>query len=166
VSDVDELYRLFSRRLLRIVRSGVRAPDSLIEDACQFAWSRLVDNRARVHRDTALSWLITTAMREARKLVQRSGRDLSLEAVIDQGAELPGSRTDRSPQALAEARERLRSVTLLPARQQRLLWLYGVGLSYEEIARSQGCTSRTVERQLHSARATLRARDDRAPAHL
>jgi RNA polymerase sigma factor (sigma-70 family) len=58
-----------------------------------------------------------------------------------------------------EDRERLRSLAALPPRQQRVLWLYGAGLSYQEIARRQGCTSRTVERQLQNARAALRERD-------
>jgi RNA polymerase sigma factor (sigma-70 family) len=144
---------------LRIVRTGVVAPDPVIEDACQFAWSRLLHHRERVHRETALAWLVTTAQHEAAKLLRRAGRDVSLEMALERGLDVRPWPGDRSPHLVAEEHERLRSLASLPARQQRLLWLYGVGLSYEEIARSQGCTSRTVERQLNRARTTLQLRD-------
>ncbi len=157
--DVGELYRRFSGNLLRIVRCGVIAPEPVIEDACQYAWSRLLLDPHRVHGETARSWLATTALHEAWRLVGRAGREQSLESVIEDGADFPSPRPERDPLALAEARERLRTLTRLPQRQQRLLWLRGVGLSYDEIARRQGCTSRTVERQLRTARASLRERD-------
>jgi RNA polymerase sigma factor (sigma-70 family) len=159
VGELGELYRRVSPNLLRIVRAGVRAPDPVIEDACQLAWSRLVHHRERVQKEKAFSWLVTTALHEASKLVHQAERETSLEAVISEDAEFACSPRELAPLAVAEARERLRSLTRLPQRQQRLLWLRGVGLSYEEIAHSQGCTSRTVERQLRSARASLRARD-------
>src|SRR5204863_198167 len=62
---VDVLYRQLAPRLERIVRLDVRAPDVVIEDACQVAWSRLVHHCRRVRRETALPWLATTAVREA-----------------------------------------------------------------------------------------------------
>jgi RNA polymerase sigma factor (sigma-70 family) len=137
----------------------VHAPDDVIEDACQFAWSRLVRHRTRVQRETVLSWLTATAVHEALKLVRRAGRELSLEAMIEQAGELSPPSLNRAPHSMAEDRERLGSLTSLPQGQQRLLWLFGLGLSYEEIARRQGCTGRVVERQLHQARASLRLRE-------
>jgi RNA polymerase sigma factor (sigma-70 family) len=154
--DVDELYRLLSRQLLRIVRCLVRAPDPVIEDACQFAWIRLLHHRHRIERETAQSWLVTTAVHEALKLVRHTVREVSLDRAVEQGIEL---RPASSPQGLAENRERLGSLAQLSQRQQRFLWLYGVGLTYEEIARMQGCTARTVERQLHRARSSLQVRE-------
>jgi RNA polymerase sigma factor (sigma-70 family) len=142
--------------LHRIVRGGVRAPDPIVEDACQFAWSRLLHHRDRVQREKAVSWLVATALHEALKLVERADRDLSLETELEQGAEFTARQVDRPPDALIEARERLGALASLPHRQRQVLWLYGVGLSYEEIARRQGCSSRAVERQLQNARAALR----------
>ena len=55
--DVGELYRALAKQLEQIVRVDVRAPDPVIEDACQFAWSRLVHHSDRVRRDAALTWL-------------------------------------------------------------------------------------------------------------
>ena len=153
--DVGELYRRLSRRLERIVRAEVRAPDWLVEEACQFAWARLVYNQARVRRETAFGWLVRTAMREAVRLSGRGRRELSLEAELDELGEIPAP--DPGPAAVLEQHERLRAVGSLSLRQQRLLWLHALGLSYEEIAVRDGCTSRTVERQLQRSRATLRA---------
>lgn len=155
--DVGELYRQRSRQLERIVGACVQAPDSLIEEACQFAWARLVHHRARVRRETALAWLVQTARREALKLAGRNGREQSLEAELDEWGELPTPDPRPGPADLYEQRERLGAVSLLPPRQQRIIWLYGVGLGYEEVAARDGCTSRTVERELKRARSALRA---------
>lgn len=155
--DVGELYRNLSRQLERIVGSCVQAPDSLIEEACQVAWARLVLHRARVRRETALAWLVQTARHEAVKLSGRSRRELSLEAELDEWGEMARPDPRPGPADVCEQHERLRAVGLLSLRQQRLLWLYALGLGYEEVAVHDGCTSRTVERELKRARAALRA---------
>jgi RNA polymerase sigma factor (sigma-70 family) len=160
LGDVGELYRLLSDRLEQIVRVGVHAPDVVIEDACQFAWSRLVVHRERVHRETALGWLVKTAVHEAFKLIRRRARDASLDAVVEQGPDLAASGTAPSAHELVAQRDRLVAVGSLPRRQQRLLWLHALGLSYREIALHERCTARTVERQLLRARQALRAAGD------
>jgi RNA polymerase sigma factor (sigma-70 family) len=152
VGDVGELYALLARRLEQIVRLDVRASDAVIEDACQFAWSRLLHHRHRVHRETVMSWLIHTAVHEAFKLLRRDRRELSLEAATEE-AVLP---SDATLSELIECRERLAELGRLPERQQRAVWLQGLGLNYAEIARHEGCTTRTVERQLLRARHTIR----------
>jgi RNA polymerase sigma factor (sigma-70 family) len=149
VGDVGELYGLLARRLEQIVRLDVRAPDAVIEDACQFAWSRLLHHRHRVHRETVMSWLVRTAVHEAFKLLRRDRRELSLEAAAE-AAMLA------SPVQLIEYRERLAELGRLPERQQRAVWLHALGLNYAEIAGHEGCTTRTVERQLLRARQAIR----------
>jgi RNA polymerase sigma factor (sigma-70 family) len=141
-----------ARRLEQIVRLDVRAPDVVIEDACQFAWSRLLLHGHRVHRETVMSWLARTAVREAFKLLRRYRRELSLEAE-NEAAVL---RATATPLELIECRERLAELARLPARQQRAVWLHAVGLNYAEIAVYEGCTTRTVERQLLRARHAIR----------
>lgn len=155
--DVGELYRKLSRQLERIVGACVQAPDSVIEEACQSAWARLVHHRARVRHETALAWLVQTARHEALKLSGRSRRELSLEAELDEWGEIPNPDPRPGPADVCEQRERLREVSLLSLRQQRLVWLFALGLGYEEVALRDGCTSRTVERELKRARAALRA---------
>jgi RNA polymerase sigma factor (sigma-70 family) len=147
---------LLAGRLERIVRLDVRAPDPVIEDACQFAWSRLVHHAHRVRRESALSWLAKTAVREALKLIRREDRELSLDA----GAVEESMLRSRSlgPHELAEHREQLALVATLPDRQRRMVWLRAAGLSYNDISAHEGCTARTVERQLLRANRTLRER--------
>jgi RNA polymerase sigma factor (sigma-70 family) len=156
IGDVGVLYRRLAPRLERIVRLDVRAPDAVIEDACQVAWTRLVDHGDRVHRETALPWLATTAVREAWRLVRRAGREPSLDALMDVPGERGMASANASPDERAEQLEQLASIRNLPIRQQRLLWLQGLGLNYAEMAVHEGCTIRTVERQLLRAKQQIR----------
>lgn len=159
LGDVDELYRSLAPRLLQIVRLDVRAGDDVIEDACQFAWGRLVHHADRVRADTVLAWLARVAVHEALRLLRRGRREISLEAESESidgralGQPLP------SPEVVYEHRERLRALGELPERQRRMVWLHALGLSYGEIAIYSGCTVRTVERQLLRGKRRLRAMD-------
>jgi RNA polymerase sigma factor (sigma-70 family) len=154
--ELSDLYRALSDRLVHIVRRDVRAPEPLIEDACQFAWTRFVAHHRRVRRDATLSWLATTAVREAFKLIGRDGRELSLDAAREQGFEPGGG---LQPDLVAEQHARLALIGALPERQRRLVWLHALGLTYGEIAAHAGCSERTVERQLLRAKRALREAD-------
>ncbi len=151
---VTELYAVHATRLRRIVGSGIRAQEAVIDDACQAAWSRLIPRAGTVRPEATLSWLVTTASREAVKLVRREEREVSLDALIECDAPLP-----EAPEldATVAVRERLGAVRRLPARQQQLVWLAGLGLSYKEMAAYTQLTRRTVERQLLRAKHALRA---------
>jgi RNA polymerase sigma factor (sigma-70 family) len=164
VGSLDEVAELFAEqasRVRRLVRAGVRAPEPLVEDACQLAWVRLFQRRAYVRRDTATAWLVRTAIREAIKQLHRDGRNLSLDALADEAGDRPASSTPALPSTpalldeLVEQRARLAAIRILPERQQRLVWLQGLGLTYTEMAGQTGTTRRTVERQLLRARRTL-----------
>ena len=155
VGDLDELYRLLAPRLRQIVRSDVRAPEPVIEDACQIAWSRLIRHAERVRPEAALSWLATTAVREAIKLARRDRRELSLDAEIERSGELPFPSRAPGPSEVLELRGRLAEIGALPERQQRLIWMHAAGLSYVEMAERTGDTRRTVERQLLRAKGRL-----------
>lgn len=156
VGDVGELYGSLAPRLEQIVRLDVRASDAVIEDACQFAWCRLLHHSHRVHRETVMAWLARTAVHEAFKLLRRDRRELSLDASLEDGAEPVVALATLTPQELLEHRERIREVSRLPARQQRVVWLHALGLSYAEMAAHEGCTRRTVDRQLLRARQAIR----------
>jgi RNA polymerase sigma factor (sigma-70 family) len=156
VEDVAELYAAHATRVRRLVRLGVTAPDAVIEDACQVAWMRLVDHRARIHRETATRWLVRVAVHEALKLLDRGARDVSLDELADESGESPL----RSPdliEELADRRSRLAAIGDLPTRQQRLVWLQICGFSYAEMVGETGDTYRTVERQLLRAKRSLSA---------
>jgi RNA polymerase sigma factor (sigma-70 family) len=169
--DVGELYGALARRLEQIVRLDVRAPDVVIEDACQVAWTRLLRHRHRVRSETVMAWLAKTASHEALRSLRRGRRELSLEAEVEWAGE-PAflDRADEpalglaavGPHDLVEQRERLAGVGCLPERQQRMLWLHAFGLSYAEIAVHEDCTLRTVERQLLRAKRGVRELDTAA----
>jgi DNA-directed RNA polymerase specialized sigma24 family protein len=59
------------------------------------------------------------------------------------------------PQRSAEFWERLGRVRRLSRRQQRIVWMQGMGFRYDEIAAETGETLRSVERQLSAARRQL-----------
>ncbi len=152
--DVAHLYRALGRQLERIVGKGVPAPD-VVDDACQFAWTQLVSRRDRVSHESALIWLTTTAIREAFRLIHRAERELSRDALLEALGEaaLPGIGIGGDD--WLETRGRLLALAALPARQQRLLWLRAMGFSYAEMAVHEGCSVRTVERQLVRAKGTV-----------
>jgi RNA polymerase sigma factor (sigma-70 family) len=155
IAAVGELYERRAEQVRRLVRYEVRAPEQVIEDACQVAWIRLVDHRERVNRDAAVAWLVTTARHEALKLIRRANRDLPLEALAEENRDLSDSAIGTSPEEIVQRRARLQLLRSLPERQRRLLWLQGLGLSYAELADHTGVTPRTVERQLIQARRKL-----------
>jgi RNA polymerase sigma factor (sigma-70 family) len=155
--DVAELYRSLADRLTTIVKLDTQASDLVVEDACQFAWDRLIGQASELRRDCALSWLATTAVREANRLARRDDRELPLPdghtaVTSDEGRHAAAPTCDE----VIERRERLTLIRRLPERQQRLLWLQALGLSYDEMALYTGCTRRTVERQLLRARQRIR----------
>ena len=151
--ELSDLYEAFAERLQQIVRFSVRAPDAVIDDACQLAWGQLVGHCTRVRRETARAWLATTASREAVRLMRCAGCEVPLEELETPGQAAKVPRPDR----LAELRARLDAIRSLPERQQRLVWLQGMGFTYAEMARFTGDTQRTVERQLLRAKRKLRA---------
>ncbi|MHB1834229.1 MAG: RNA polymerase sigma factor [Solirubrobacteraceae bacterium] len=155
--DVAALYAARAGWMTRWVRYQLGAPEPLVEDACQAAWSRLLDHHDQIAPEAALVWLVRTAEREALRLGRRAGRELPLDALSDHRRELRRIDGGPSPDELAEQHARLASVRTLPVRQRRLLWLRGLGFSYIEIAACTGLTIRTVERQLHRARRRLAA---------
>ena len=154
--DVGELYASLSEQLERIVGTDIRAPWPVIEDACQFAWWRLWRRREHVARDTALPWLVTTASHEALRLLRGQDGLLSLEQAIEESGDGAVPVHALTAADVFELRTRLETMASLSARQQRLLWLHGLGFSYAEIAACTGSTARTVERQLLRGKRTLR----------
>ena len=152
--QMADLYRELNGSLRRIVRFNVHAPEALLEDACQVAWSRLLRRAGAVDRDKTLAWLVTTATREALRLLRRADRELPLEA-LSQAAGVRG--IVAAPDHVVELRARLAEIDALPARQQRLVWLQGLGFSYAEMSGHTGTSLRAVERQLLRAKRTLRS---------
>jgi RNA polymerase sigma factor (sigma-70 family) len=154
--DVGELYASLSGRLERIVGTAVQAPRPVVEDACQFAWGRLWRKREHVRPEAALPWLTTTAIHEALRVLRGQDCLLSLEQTLEESGEGAVPEHALTAADVFELRTRLQVMASLSPRQQRLLWLHGLGFSYAEIAACTGSTTRTVERQLLRGKRTLR----------
>jgi RNA polymerase sigma factor (sigma-70 family) len=151
--DLAWLFTSHASHLRHTVRRVVEAPDEVVEDACQFAWSTLIGRGGPRCTDATLSWLVTTAVREAAKLIERESRELPLDEELETVIEAPGS----GPYELLEAQERIAALAALPERQRRLVWLHALGLTYAEMAIHEGCTRRAVERHLLRAKDSIRA---------
>lgn len=154
LDEVADLYAAHAVRVRRLVGLNVHASEAVLDDACQVAWLRLVRHPGRVRREAATRWLVRVAVREAWRSSRRGARELSLDELAEESAAAPPSAPELMDE-LAEQHARLDAIRRLPPRQQRLVWLHGLGFSYEEMAVEIGATRRTVERQLLRARSAL-----------
>jgi RNA polymerase sigma factor (sigma-70 family) len=149
--DLDVIYSRHADDLRRIVRSNLRVSDDVLDDACQFAWSTLLVARHKLAPGVELRWLVTTATREALRLMRvRRGEMPCAEPIV---SEASGDSTVES----VVLRGRLAEVKRLSHRQQQIIWLHGLGYEYREISAATGATPRTIERQLMKARRKLKA---------
>jgi RNA polymerase sigma factor (sigma-70 family) len=153
--NLADLYAELAPQLERIVNANVRAPGTVVEEACQTAWAWLVADRDSLAPGTELGWLATTATREALRLVRTQRRDLSLECEREVDGELLELAFEQGPERVVEARERLAEIRQLPPRQQRLVMLQAFGYRYAEISAVTGDSCRTIDRQLVRARRRL-----------
>jgi RNA polymerase sigma factor (sigma-70 family) len=152
---MDVLYSELQPQLVRILATNLQAPEWVIEDACQTAWSSLLLHREGVEQGSELGWLSTTATRAALRLLRRDRLATPLE-VVAEPVRLDDYRTAHpGPEDRFELRERLAEIRRLPVRQQRVVLLQGMGYDYVEIAAVTGDTRRTVARQLTRARQRL-----------
>jgi len=169
VGDEAQLYERLAPQVERIVRGEVHAPREVVEDACHDAWAKLINHSERIERETALSWLVTTAVRQAWKLNRRERRETSLQAASEDSGEFTFPSGLPGPAERVEQRERLDELEFLSERQRRLVWLRAAGLSHVEMAAYTGDTVRTVQRQILRATERMRAlqrerqRVERAP---
>src|SRR5947209_2788626 len=63
--DVEAAFAKYRTRLPRLLRGRIGASESVIEEACQVAWLRLVEHASDVHEEAVLGWLLTTAWHAA-----------------------------------------------------------------------------------------------------
>jgi RNA polymerase sigma factor (sigma-70 family) len=153
----EALYRRHARAVRRIVGASVRAPEPTLDDACQIAWQRYLRRRDQVKSEAVLSWLVTTARREALKLSGSTQAEQSLEAIPDEVKNTSSRLRVPGADEVVEQRARLEEIGTLPHRQQQLMWLHGMGFNYVEMASKTGSSRRTVERKLLRAKRALGA---------
>src|ERR1700735_3104629 len=135
---MDVLYAELQQQLVRIVATNVQAPEGMIEDACQSAWGALLIHRGEIASGSELGWLSTTATREALRLLRNERTVTPLDDLaepISLDAYRPAT---PDPEQALEAGGRLAKTRRLPIRQQRVVWLQGLGYDYLEIAAVTG----------------------------
>jgi DNA-directed RNA polymerase specialized sigma24 family protein len=154
--DEAELYRQHHRDLQRAVAHVVRAPPELIEDACQTAWTALLQGQPEPY--AVFAWLRVVAIHEAYRLSAIDRRDARLKRLRPEDGDWLEIAVDpRSLDDAVEALEALRMLASLPERQRHDLALKVAGYTYEEIrARAPGRTMTNVNKSLVKARAHIR----------
>jgi len=150
------LYADLAPSLRRIVASNVAAPSTVVEDACQVAWSRMLTQRAEIRAGAELGWLVTTATRVMLRTLHARRREVSYEAEAEAGELWRCVDPRQRAELRSELSERLGELRALTPRQRRMLYLQGIGYDYAEIAARTGDSKRTVERQLLRGRRRLR----------
>jgi DNA-directed RNA polymerase specialized sigma24 family protein len=159
---VNGLYGELQPQLVRILASNLQAPEWVIDDACQTAWSLLLQHQPELAPGGELGWLSTTATRAALRMM-RGGRVAEPHRQPMAPVVWADFRSHQlGPEASLEVRERLAEIRRLPVRQQRVVMLQGFGYEYEEIAVATGSTRRAVARQLTRARQRLARLADEA----
>jgi DNA-directed RNA polymerase specialized sigma24 family protein len=143
--DEADVYRQHHAHLLNVLRAQVNTTDPIREDACSFAWLQFL--RLQPERDTAFSWLCTTAIREAWRLTTQARKNHQLlqqaPAPVDADLHL-------------QARDALTQLANLPDRQRRYLTLIVSGHTYADICHHTGATHTNVNKHLTRARKHLR----------
>ena len=151
--DEDQLYRRHHRDLKRAVARVVNAAPELIEDACQNAWAILLRNQPA--RRSIFPWLRVVAVHEAYRLSAIERRDARLEAMATVASWEEVIADPAAIDSALEAREALRVLAQLPARQRDDFALFVAGYSYREIAELTGARTFTnVNKQLAQAART------------
>ena len=153
--DEAELYGRHHDDLRRAVTHAVNAPRELIEDACQTAWTIMLQTQP--DRTSIFNWLYLVATREAFRLCQREQRHLHLEAMLPKGSRDAVIADVFSIDDILEARDALAILAGLPERQRADLTLLVAGFSYREIAAMTGGRTYTnVNKQIAKGRARVR----------
>jgi RNA polymerase sigma factor (sigma-70 family) len=151
--DEAELFRTHEVALRAAVRHHVNTSDTVIEDACSFAWLQLM--RRQPNRDTVFAWLRTVAIREAWRLHAQAVRELPSDLVdADQHAPREQFLTT------TDARRLIDAIGVLSPRQRLVLLLFISGHAYKEIAADHDPSATAVNKALVRARRHLRAVHD------
>jgi RNA polymerase sigma factor (sigma-70 family) len=150
--DEPELFARYGDRLVRVVQRAIGAPRHIAEDACSLAWLQLL--RFQPERGSIFAWLRVVATREALRLLRSQGRHAPL--VEDPVEPEPAHTAKTDLELTVEVLEALERIAALTPQQVRIFSLHLGGLSYGEISRATGYTTRTVERHVMRARKKLR----------
>ena len=136
-AQIAGLYREHARQLERRVACRACADPQTIEDACSFAWARLL-TRPAVDLDRpqqlVLGWLTVTATREVWRLEGRRARERPYDPGAIEGLLRARDQLAASTDTIVADRDRLALVAQLPRRPRRFVLRLAMGYSHREIA--------------------------------
>jgi DNA-directed RNA polymerase specialized sigma24 family protein len=166
--DEAELFHRHHQRLLGSVSRAVCAPDAVVEDACAFAWQRLIETQPQ-RSERIFGWLRKVAIHEAWRLARNERREApprqpgqsgDQDGAGDVWESLIPSRwcLEQRLEALAA----LRLLASLPEKQRDYLSLLIAGFSYAEIQELRFASLTNVNKHLVKARARIRWRESEA----
>lgn len=164
LEHIAGLYAAHAGQLRDVVTKRGSRNSQIVQDACAHAWAQLV---AAEHvslqppRWRALSWLTTTAIREAWRLERDSRR---VCATGSTAMDTLRPREDAGVDELVLARLRLDLVRQLPERPRRFLLRLALGYSYREIAEAEHASYTTTSKQIARAKRLLRELEARGEA--
>lgn len=152
--DEHELFVKYSERLRRMTRFAINTTPEIVDDACAFAWMKLVSNQPE--RETVFAWLRAVARNRALELdrMERSGLEISLDAGnrADHLARATRGRIEVA-QGMLELRDRLEA---LSPRQREIVVLNAAGWRYSDLGERFGVSSRRIDQILATARMKIR----------
>lgn len=154
--DEGALYERYHDELWRAVRRAVYGDDELVEDACSFAWARLLTHQPD-RGPTLFGWLRVVAIREAWTLYRRARRKAPVLGAYEHKLN-PIEKTVLDPVDLdLQLDSRLAADVLreLPEREGRYLALLAAGYSYREIQELDDVSYTAVNRYVARARARV-----------
>ena len=155
--DEQALYARYAERLRRLTQLSVRTSPENVDDACAFAWSRLLINQPR--RETVFPWLREVARNEAIRLDGVSRRFLAVDEdrTWSEVPQLVPNRGDVDQiHGMIELGERLEE---LPPRQREMLLLHAAGWTYGEIGTRLGVSKSRVDQLMKRASVRMRELD-------
>jgi len=156
--QVAAFYTAEADNLEASVARVVYATPTIVEDVCQHAWCQLL-RHGEIRLDCeGFCWLRKVAIRMAWRMTALDRRVITIEVPSNELGGLPEELVAGLDDiaATVERHEDLALIDRLPARQRQLIFLSACGFSVAEMARITRGSERTVERQLHRGRRTLR----------
>jgi RNA polymerase sigma factor (sigma-70 family) len=157
--DEHELFERYEARLRRETKLAIFTTPEIVDDACAFAWMKLVENQPR--RETVFPWLRTVARNKALELDRLARGEASRQVGLHfrNGAEVPIPARRGRPevtQGMMELRERVQQ---LPPRQREMVFLQAAGWRYSELAEHFGVSSARVNFLVTQAKIRMREMD-------
>jgi RNA polymerase sigma factor (sigma-70 family) len=147
--DEHDLYAAEHARLRAVVARAVNTSYANIDDACSFAWLRLVTRQPR--RTTAFGWLAKVAIREAWRL-DRADRARSAAQDVD-WQDLPDEADHAGDRIALE--EVLEALAAIHPRKRSMLVMHALGFTHAEIAAQHNISPARARELVYRARLQL-----------